>query len=152
MTRSEHPADPDTEATLDVIRRSFELFNGGETETLLAEMFDRDVRYSADAEISALVGSPIEIRGVDAVREMWSSFFEMFDEVRLTEIEFAEASPGRVVGSAHMVTRGGSSETPVDAPFYFAFAVRDRRLTFMAAKLDRDATVAALEEHLAAQL
>ena len=148
MTRSEQ-ADPDTEATLDVIRRSFELFNAGDAETLLAEMFDPDVRYSADAEISALVGSPIEIRGVDAVREMWTAFFEMFDEVRLTEIEFAAASPGQAVGSAHMVTRGGASETPVDAPFYFAFAVRGRRLAFMAAKLDRDATLAALEDHLA---
>jgi ketosteroid isomerase-like protein len=148
MGEREQPVDAETEATMDLIRRSFELFNADEADTLFADLFDPDVRYSADPQISALVGSPTEIRGIDAVRETWRAFFEVFDNVQLTEIEFEEASPGRAIGSAHMVTRGGSSETPVDAPFYFAFAIRDGRLTFMAAKLDRDATVAALDAHL----
>jgi hypothetical protein len=138
-----------TAATLAPIRRSFELFNAGDLETVFEEIFDRDIDYSGDPDISALAGSPIDLRGIEAIRSVWTSFFEMFDEIRLSEIELEEIGPGQAVGRARMVARGGSSDVPIDAPFHFAWAVRDGRETFMAAKLDRAATLAALADHVA---
>jgi hypothetical protein len=132
-----------------LIRRSFELFNAGELEVIFDQVFDRDVDYAGDPDVSALAGSPTDLRGVEQVRSVWTSFFEMFEEVHLSEISIEEIAPGRLVGSAHMVARGGSSTTPIDAPFYFAWVVRDARQKFMAAKLDRAATLAALDDHVA---
>ena len=80
---------------------------------------------------------------------MWRAFFEIFDEVQISDIELEEIAPGQVVGSAHMVARGGSSGVPIDAPYYFAWVVRDGRQSFLAAKLDRAASRAALADHLA---
>ena len=138
-----------TGATLAPIRRSFELFNAGDLETIFDEIFDRDIDYSGDPDISALAGSPTDLRGIEAVRSVWTLFFEMFDEIRLSEVEFEEMGPGQAVGRAHLVARGGSSDVPIDAPFHFAWAVREGRETFMAAKLDRAATLAALADHVA---
>jgi hypothetical protein len=137
------------EATLAPIRRSFELFNAGDLETVFDEIFDRDIDYSGDPDISALAGSPVDLRGIDAVRSVWTSFFEMFDEIHLSDVEFEEIGPGQAAGRAHMVARGGSSDVPIDAPFHFAWEVRDGRETFMAAKLDRAATLSALADHVA---
>jgi hypothetical protein len=136
-------------ATLAPIRRSFELFNAGDLETVFDEIFDRDIDYSGDPDISALAGSPVDMRGIEAVRSVWTSFFEMFDQVHLSEIEVEEIGPGQAVGRAHMIARGGSSDVPIDALFHFAWAVREGRQTFMAAKLDRAATLTALADHAA---
>jgi hypothetical protein len=136
-------------ATLAPIRRSFELFNAGDLETVLDEIFDRDIDYSGDPDISALAGSPVDLRGIDAVRSVWTSFFEMFGELHLSEIQFEEIAPGQAVGRARMVARGGSSDVPIDAHFHFAWVVRGGKETFMAAKLDRAATLAALADHVA---
>jgi hypothetical protein len=87
--------------------------------------------------------------GTDAVRAVWASFFEMFDEVRLSDVELEEAGSDQVVGSLHMVARGGSSQTPIDAPFHHAWVIRDGRATFLAVKLDRTAALVALEDYVA---
>jgi ketosteroid isomerase-like protein len=131
------------------VRRSFELFNAGEVDTVFEEIFDPDIDYSGDPDVSALVGSQADLRGAQAVRAVWRAFFEIFDEVRISDIELEEIAPGQVVGSAHMVARGGSSGVPIDAPYYFAWVVRDGRQSFLAAKLDRAASRAALADHLA---
>ena len=149
MTASDSGGGRRAAATLAPIRRSFELFNAGDLETIFDEIFDRDIDYSGDPDISALAGSPVDLRGIDAVRSVWRSFFEMFDEIRLSEVEFEEMGPGPAVGRAHLVARGGSSDVPIDALFHFAWAVRGGRETFMAAKLDRAAPLAALADHVA---
>jgi ketosteroid isomerase-like protein len=131
------------------VRRSFALFNEGRLETILGEIFHPDIDYSGDPDVSALAGFPTDRRGADEVRRVWVAFFEMFDEIRLSEIELREVGPGQVVGSAHMVARGGSSDVPIDAPFHMAWVVREGRQTFMAVKLDRADALAALEDHLA---
>jgi ketosteroid isomerase-like protein len=142
-------SDSGPTATLALIRRSFELFNAGDLESVFDEIFDPDIDYAGDPDISALAGSPVDMRGIDAVRTVWTAFFEMFDEVHLSAIEVEEIGPGQAMGSAHMVARGGSSDVPIDATFHFAWAVRGGRETFMAAKLDRAATLAALADHVA---
>ena len=136
-------------ATLDSIRRSFELFNEGRVDAIFEEIFDPDIDYSGDPEVSALAGWPADMRGADRVRGVWQAFFEMFDEVQISNIELAEIAPGQAVGSAHMVARGGSSHVPIDAPYYFAWVVRGDRQTFLAAKLHREEATAALDDHLA---
>ena len=136
-------------ATLAPIRRGFELFNAGDLETLFDEILDRDIDYSGDPDISALVGSPVELRGIEAVRSSWTAFFEMLEEVHFSEISFEEIGPGQAVGRGHMVARGGSSEVPIDTIFHFACAVRGGRWTFLATKLDREAMLAALADHVA---
>jgi hypothetical protein len=138
-----------TAPTLAPIQRSFELFNAGDLETIFDEIFDGEIDYSGDPDISALAGSPTDLHGIDAVRSVWTSFFEMFDEVQLSEIEFEEIAPGQAVGRARMVARGGSSDVPIDAHFHFAWVTRAGRQTFMAAKLDRAVTLAALADHVA---
>jgi hypothetical protein len=45
-----------------------------------------------------------------------------------------------------MVAQGGSSGIPIDAPFHFAWVLRDDRWAFMAAKLDRDQVMVSLRE------
>jgi hypothetical protein len=149
MTAADAGSGSPIGTTLAVVQRSFELFNDGDRETIFEEIFDCDIDYAGDPDISALAGSPTDLRGIEAVRSVWTSFFEMFDEVHLSEIEFEEIGPGQAVGSAHMVARGGSSDIPIDAPFYFAWAVSGGRQKFMTAKLDRAAALAALADHVA---
>jgi hypothetical protein len=83
---------------------------------------------------------------VTGVRAVWEGFFAMFDEVQLTEVELTAEDESTVLGRCRMVTRGGSSGTPIDAPFYFAWVLRDGRWAFLAAKLDREQRLAALRE------
>jgi ketosteroid isomerase-like protein len=139
------PADS-RDADLAVVRRGFELFNSGDLKTLFTETFDPEISYRGDAQVSALAGFPTNAEGVDGVRAVWEGFFAMFDEVRLTEVELSAEGGDTVIGSCHMVTRGGSSGIPIDAPFYFAWVLRDGRWAFMAAKLDRTETMAALRD------
>jgi ketosteroid isomerase-like protein len=137
--------------TLALVRRAFELFDAGDLEGLFDEVCDPSLDYSGDPEVAALAGWATDLRGTEAVLSVWRSFFEAFDEVRLSEIEFAETAPGQVVGSLRMVARGGSSQTPIDAPFHHAWVVRDGRAVFLAVKLDRSATEAALADHIAGE-
>jgi ketosteroid isomerase-like protein len=131
------------------VRRSFELFNEGRVDAIFEEIFDPDIDYSGDPDISALAGSPTDKRGAEAVRDVWQAFFGMFEEVQISNVELEEIAPGQVVGSGHMVARGGSSDVPIDAQFHFAWVVREGRQVFLAAKLDRYAARAAMADHLA---
>jgi ketosteroid isomerase-like protein len=133
-------------AKLAAVRRGFELFHAGDLDTLFAEVFHPDVDYSGDAEVSTLAGYPPEAHGTAGVRSVWEAFFAMFDEVHLSEVELISGEGDSVFGRAHMLTRGGVSEVPIDAPFYFAWELRDGRWRFMSAKLDQDEAAAALHE------
>jgi hypothetical protein len=135
-----------TDADFAAVRRGFELFNSGDLETLFGEVFDPQISYRGDPQISALAGFPTDAEGVEGVRAVWEGFFAMFDEVRLADVELATEGKATVIGSCHMVTRGGSSGIPIDAPFYLAWVLRNGRWAFMAAKLDLEQTLAALRE------
>lgn len=138
-------SEPSRQAdTLDAIRRGFDLFNSGDLETLFTETFDPEIAYRGDPDISALAGFPTDAEGADGVRAVWEAFFAMFDEIQLTEIELIPEDSDTVLGRCHMVAQGGSSGIPIDAPFHFAWVLRDERWAFMAAKLDRNQVLAAL--------
>jgi ketosteroid isomerase-like protein len=136
--------DPD--ANLASIRRGFELFNEGDLGTLFSDVFHPEIDYRGDPDISALAGFPTNAQGVEGVRAVWEAFFGMFDNVHLGEIELESTGDDEVQGSCHMVTHGGASEVPIDAPFYFAWVLSDGRWRFMSAKLDREAVLAALAD------
>lgn len=129
---------------LAAVQRGFDLFNAGDLDTLITETFDPEIAYRGDPDISALAGFPTDAEGADAVRAVWEAFFAMFDEVQLTDIELVPEDGETVLGRCHMVAQGGSSGIPIDAPFHFAWVLRDDRWVFMAAKLDRDQVLAAL--------
>jgi ketosteroid isomerase-like protein len=129
-----------------VVRRGFDLFNAGDLDGVFEEVFHPEIDYAGDPDISALAGFPAVSKGADQVRAVWAAFFAMFDAVELSDISLEPAEGDTVVGSAHMLTRGGSSEVPIDAPFHFAWVVRDGRWRFMAAKLNREQTLAALAD------
>ena len=128
------------------VQRGFDLFNAGDLATVVEELLDPDIDYQGDPDVSALAGYPVDSKGSEAVGAVWEAFFAMFDHVQLSEIALEAGEDDRVLGSCHMVARGGSSEVPIDAPFHFAWVVRDGRWRFMTAKLDRDATLTALED------
>ena len=131
-------------AKLETVRRGFELFNTGDLDTLFAQVFHPDVDYSGDPRVSALAGFPADAKGVEEVRAVWAAFFAMFDEVHLSEVELTSGEGDSVFGRAHLLTRGGASEVPIDAPFHFTWEVRDGRWRFMSAMLVQG-EVAALE-------
>lgn len=133
------------------VERGFELFNSGEFDVLYAEIFDPNISYRGDPEISALAGVLAEAEDAAGVRAMWESFFGMFDEVQLTEVELTARDERTVLGRCHMVTRGGVSGTPIDAPFSFAWVLEEGRWVFMAAKLDPEEVLADLQEWEAAR-
>jgi ketosteroid isomerase-like protein len=142
---SKQPPDQGADAVV-AVQRGFELFNAGDLEALFTETFDPKIAYRGDPDISALAGFPTNAEGADAVRAVWEAFFAMFDEVQLTDIELVPEDGETVLGRCHMVAQGGSSGIPIDAPFYFAWVLRTGRWVFMAAKLDRDQTLASLRE------
>jgi ketosteroid isomerase-like protein len=138
---------PDSgDADIAAVRRGFELFNSGDLHTLFAQIFDPEISYRGDPQISALAGFPTDTEGIAGVRAVWEGFFAMFDEVKLTEVELSAEGGQTVLGSCHMVTQGGTSGIPIDAPFHFAWVLRGGRWAFMAAKLDRQETLAALRD------
>jgi SnoaL-like protein len=128
------------------VERGFELFNSGNLEILFAEIFHPSISYRGDPDISALAGFQADAEGVDGVRAVWEGFFAMFDEVQLTDVELTARDERTVLGRCHMVTRGGVSGTPIDAPFSFAWVLEEDRWVFMAAKLDPDEVLASLQE------
>jgi ketosteroid isomerase-like protein len=134
----------DHKANLASIRRAFELFNAGDFDTVFADVFHPEIDYRGDPDISALAGFPTDAQGTDGVRAVWEGFFSMFDRIELNDIQLEASGDDEVLGSCHMVTQGGSSEVPIDAPFYFAWVLRDGQMRFMSAKLDRDAVLDAL--------
>jgi ketosteroid isomerase-like protein len=134
------------EANLASVERGFELFNAGDLDTLFTEVFHPDIDYRGDADISALAGFPTNATGAAGVRSVWEAFFAMFDRIQLSAIELQPRGDDEVVGSCHMVAQGGSSDVPIDAPFYFAWVLEEVRWRFMSAKLDRDQVFASLEE------
>ena len=142
---SEQPPDQGADAIAEV-QRGFELFNAGDLETLFTETFDPEISYRGDPDISALAGFPTDVEGADGVRAVWEAFFAMFDEIQLTDIELVPEDGETVLGRCHMVAQGGSSGIPIDAPFHFAWVLRDDRWAFMAAKLDRDQVMVSLRE------
>ena len=85
----------------------------GELEVFFEEVCELRLDYSGDPDVAALGGWPADLR-TEAVLSVWGSFFEMFDEVRLSEIEFGRESPGQIVGSSQMVARG-DRQIPIDA-------------------------------------
>lgn len=132
------------EENLAITRRGFELFNAGDLDTLFAEVFHPQAEYHGDPDISALAGFPADHSSVEAVRKVWTAFFAMFEEITLSDVELIADDEDRVFGTAHMVSRGGSSEVPIDALFHFAWVLRDGRWRFAAVKLDRGAVAESL--------
>jgi hypothetical protein len=72
-------------ADLAAIRRGFELFNAGDLDALHSEVFDPEIDYSGDPQISVLTGLPVEVKGGREVLAVWEGFFAMFDDVSLSE-------------------------------------------------------------------
>jgi ketosteroid isomerase-like protein len=134
------------EGDLAAVRRGFELFNAGDLDTLFAEVFDPEVDYRGDPQITALTGTPRNGHGAETVRDLWAAFFAMFDEVRLNDIDLTYHGQGRVTGTCHMVARGEASQVPIDSVFHFAWAIQNNRWRFMAAKLDEAETKKALSD------
>ena len=137
-----------SEGDLASVRRGFELFNAGNLDELVGEVLHPEINYHGDPEISVLTGLPVEVKGAEQVRRVWESFFAMFDDVGMSALELEAGPNGRVVGSCRMSARGGASEVPIDAPFHFAWVVRDGRWRFMAAKLRREGIETALADWL----
>ena len=135
-------------ADLAAIRRGFELFNAGDLDALHSEVFDPEIDYSGDPQISVLTGLPVEVKGGREVLAVWEGFFAMFDDVSATEIAVEPTPDGPVLGSCRMLARGGASEVPIDALFHFAWVLRDERWRFMAVKLRRDEVERALADWL----
>jgi hypothetical protein len=132
------------------IQRGFELVNAGDLETLFAEIFHPKIDYSGDPDISILTGLPVEVTGAAGVRDVWAAFFDMFDEVNLVDIELEPTDEdGRFRGQSRMVTRGGTSEVPIEALFHHAWVIEDDRWRYLAAKLKRDDVTAGLSAWLA---
>ena len=139
-----------SESDLDVVRRGLELFNKHDLEQLFEEIFHPDVDWRGDEGISVLTGLPVDTTGRAGVRNAWTAFFAMFDEINLEDVEFSPGeSAGEVRGSARMVTRGGASEVPVQVVFNFAWVVEEERWRFLAAKRSPGEAVEALHIWLA---
>jgi hypothetical protein len=134
-----------SEANLASVRRGFELFNSGDLETMFEEVLHPEIYYDGEPNISVLTGIPVQLTGVKEVSVAWESFFSMFDEVSMTEIELRAEEGDRVLGTSRIQMRGGASQVPIDDSFHFAWVLDDGRWRFMAAKLDPDEVTRALE-------
>jgi ketosteroid isomerase-like protein len=106
---------------VDVVRRAYEAFNGGDLERLLA-LLDPGVHV----DMSARVFNPAEYDGHDGVRRLHREIFEVWEEFRW-EPEDVVGGEDQVIAVVRSYGRGRGSGITIDRRIAFHWTMRDGR-------------------------
>jgi ketosteroid isomerase-like protein len=100
-----------SQENVDLVRRVFDSFNRRDLDAAIEAAAD-DFEVDWSNSIGPAKGV---YRGEQQVRELWTSLFESFDEVRWDAEEIIEVDESRVIVVNHIRMRGRGSGVEVDA-------------------------------------
>jgi uncharacterized protein (TIGR02246 family) len=122
-----------SEQDVKLVRRVFDAINRRDVQAVLEA-------YHPDADMSTLTSELVQgkaYRGHTGIREYFSSFADVWEELRLEPEEIRDLGD-RILVIGRWSSRGKESGAEVEAPAAWLFAVRDGRVLFSRAYRDAD--------------
>jgi ketosteroid isomerase-like protein len=112
-----------SEENVEIVKRTFELFNQGEDDQMVDECYDpQAVYYSREDEPDTGV-----YRGRQAIRENFRRWREMFEDFRAEVDEYIDAGE-LVVTPGWLCGRGRDSGAEVREPYSWVARLRDGKI------------------------
>jgi uncharacterized protein (TIGR02246 family) len=114
-----------SQADVELVRRVFDAINRRDVQDVLDA-------YHPDADMSTLTSELVHgepYRGHEGIREYFSSFADVWEELHLHPEEIRDLGD-RILVSGRWTSRGKGSGADVESPAAWIFAVRDGRIVF----------------------
>lgn len=130
-----------SEQDVQLVRRVFDAINHRDVDAMLAA-------YHPDADLSTLTSELVQgnaYRGHTGIREYFSSFADVWEELRLEPEEIRDLG-GRVLVVGRWSSRGRESGAEVESPAAWIFGVRDGRIVFTRAYRDAEEALGDLDD------
>jgi ketosteroid isomerase-like protein len=86
--------------------------------------------FAPEAELRDLANAPDQdsvVKGIDAIREVWTLWKEAFDEFRADVEEWTDAGDA-VIAAAHWQGRGNASGVSIDVRQFDLYEFRDSKI------------------------
>jgi ketosteroid isomerase-like protein len=113
-----------SEENVEIVREFFRAWEGGDLAGALAVLdpgvITERVHPAPDARV---------YRGVEGVVQAGIDWFESFGEFEMTGEEFIDMNCDQVLVRVHQKASGERSGVPVDAHFWFLYALRSEKVT-----------------------
>src|SRR3954453_6116387 len=122
-----------SEQDVQLVRQVFEAINRRDVQAMLDA-------YHPDADMSTLTSELVSgkpYRGHSGIREYFSSFADVWEELRLEPEEIRDLGD-RILVVGRWSSRGRESGAEVESPAAWIFAVRDGRVVFSRAYRDAE--------------
>jgi uncharacterized protein (TIGR02246 family) len=122
-----------SEQDVRLVRQVFEAINRRDLQAMLDA-------YHPDADMSTLTSELVSgkpYRGHTGIREYFSSFADVWEELRLEPEEIRDLGD-RILVVGRWSSRGRESGAEVESPAAWIFAVRDGRIVFSRAYRDAE--------------
>ncbi|MEO7198460.1 MAG: nuclear transport factor 2 family protein [Solirubrobacterales bacterium] len=126
---------------MDIVRRAFDAFNDGDWDAA-AELADPEVEWHAPEGFAAPDAARF-LRGKRTVREMWASFFSVWDEWEMTPGTLLAGQDETVFLPVRFTARGHGSGVPMTMDFFQVYAFRAEKILRIYNHLDRSEAVEA---------
>jgi uncharacterized protein (TIGR02246 family) len=120
-----------SEQDVQLVRRVFDAINRRDVQAVLDA-------YDPDADMSTLTSELVQgkaYRGHSGIREYFSSFADVWDELHLEPEEIRDLGD-RILVTGRWSSRGKESGAEVESPAAWLFGVRDGRIVFTHAYRD----------------
>jgi ketosteroid isomerase-like protein len=123
-----------SEENVEIVRRAYDAFNRGDWDGAL-ELADPAIEWWLHGELALDVRQPV--RGRDAVRELWASFFDAWEDYTMEPLDLVEAPDGRLLVTVHFTALGRGSTVPIELTYFWFYVVRDGAIAAVHAYLDK---------------
>ena len=107
---------------MDVIKRGHDAFNRGDWDGAL-EFAHPEIEWRLHGELG--LDAAQAVKGREALKELWASFFEIWDEYKMDALDFAQAPAGRVLVSVRFTALGQGSSVPIELTYFWVYRMRD---------------------------
>ena len=112
-----------SEENVEIVRRAWKVWSEGGVDA--AQHY-----FAEDCAVEGIPEAPGFgiLHGPEGLRERERIFFDAWVDVALEPVEFIDAGGNAVVVVSAMSGRGRGSGTPLDAPVFFVYEIRDGRI------------------------
>jgi ketosteroid isomerase-like protein len=123
-----------SQENVEIVRRGYEAFNRGDWDAAL-EVADPEIEWRLHGELALDVQQTV--RGREALKNLWASFFDAWDDYNMGLLDLIEAPDGRLLATVHFTAVGLGSTVPIDLTYFWLYLVRDGAIATVDIYLDR---------------
>jgi ketosteroid isomerase-like protein len=123
-----------SEQDVELVRTVFDAINRRDVQAVLDA-------YHPDADMSTLTSELVQgksYRGHTGIREYFSSFADVWEELRLEPEEIHDLGDDRILVVGRWSSRGKESGADVESPAAWLFGIRDGQIVFSRAYRDAE--------------